>query len=62
MNAKKSLLGSNLGLAILGCYLLFLLALGSWARRARQGESLGDFYLAGRNVGLISLSLTLYAT
>ncbi len=48
-------------LALLG-YLGVLAALGIRARRARRTESLGDFYLAGRNLGPMVLLFTLYAT
>ena len=50
------------GLAFIALYLLSLLALGWWGRRARQSDSLQDFYLAGPGVGFVVLLLTLYAT
>ncbi len=43
-------------------YLGVLGMLGIRARRARRNESLGDFYLAGRNLGPVVLLFTLYAT
>jgi SSS family solute:Na+ symporter/sodium/pantothenate symporter len=43
-------------------YLAFMLSLGYVARRKRRGESLSDFYLAGRNLGGLVLLFTLYAT
>jgi SSS family solute:Na+ symporter/sodium/pantothenate symporter len=50
------------GLAAVLLYLLALLYVGVVARRARQSESLGDFYLAGRGLGAFVLFATLYAT
>ncbi len=43
-------------------YLSSLLLLGWLGRRARQEDSLQDFYLAGRGFGFVILFLTLYAT
>ncbi len=48
--------------AALVAYLGVLAALGFRARRARRTETLGDFYLAGRNLGPVALLFTLYAT
>ena len=50
------------GLAFITLYLLSLLALGWWGRRARTADTLKDFYLAGPGVGFAVLLLTLYAT
>lgn len=50
------------GLAFIALYLLSLLAIGWWGRRARQADTLKDFYLAGPGVGFVVLLLTLYAT
>ncbi|PIQ97872.1 MAG: hypothetical protein COV67_01890 [Nitrospinae bacterium CG11_big_fil_rev_8_21_14_0_20_56_8] len=46
----------------LGVYIVLMLAIGAFAYTRRQEESLGDFYLAGRSMGLVVLLLTLYAT
>ncbi|RMF66267.1 MAG: sodium:solute symporter family protein [Calditrichaeota bacterium] len=43
-------------------YLLFMLLVGYVARRKQRGESLDEFYLAGKNLGTFVLLLTLYAT
>ncbi len=48
--------------AALAAYVCVLAGLGIRARRARRAESLGDFYLAGRNLGPVVLLFTLYAT
>ena len=50
------------GLAFIALYLLSLLAIGWWGRRARQADTLQDFYLAGPGIGFVVLLLTLYAT
>ena len=54
-------LTSGAGLAV-GVYLAAILAVGYAARRRREGESLAEFYLAGRQLGGPVLLLTLYAT
>ena len=54
-------LTSGAGLAV-GVYLAAFLAVGYAARRRREGESLAEFYLAGRQLGGPVLLLTLYAT
>lgn len=46
----------------MGCYLALMVVLGVLARTKTQGESLSDFYLAGRSLGPLVLLLTLYAT
>ena len=45
-----------------GLYLLVLIALGFAIRRRGRQSGLGDFYLAGRDLGVFVLVLTLYAT
>jgi SSS family solute:Na+ symporter len=58
-------LSGSLGLgalAFLGLYLLFMLGVGVLARKARENDSLADFYLAGGKLGSFVLFLTLYAT
>ncbi len=45
-----------------GLYLTAILGVGYAARRRRTGESLADFYLAGRQLTGPVLLLTLYAT
>ena len=49
-------------LAFVGLYLLSLLVLGVWGKKKRLNNSLGDYYLAGRNLGLPVMLLTLFAT
>jgi len=50
------------GVWALGVYLVALLAVGELARRARRDESPADHFLAGRQLGVFVLFLTLYAT
>ena len=57
----------NLSLALgagvaVGLYLVVLVAVGYATRRRGAQTGLGDFYLAGRNLGGFVLLLTLYAT
>lgn len=47
---------------VVALYLLGLIGIGAAAYKSRQEESLGDFYLGGRSMGLVVLFLTLYAT
>lgn len=54
------LLTSNIGFIAL--YLLSLIAIGIYGKTQRQGQSLSDFYLGGRDFGFILLFLTFYAT
>ena len=54
-------LGGGAGLAV-GLYLAAILGVGYAARRRRSGESLAEFYLAGRQLTGPVLLLTLYAT
>ena len=49
-------------LVVVSLYLLSMLGIGWLGRRRRIENSLADFYLAGRSVGLAVLFLTLYAT
>ena len=49
-------------LAAVALYLLSMIGIGWWGRRQRRGDSLADFYLAGRSLGFAVLFLTLYAT
>lgn len=53
---------SNLGVVGLAIYLLLLVAIAIAARRARRDASSGDHFLAGRELGVFVLFLTLYAT
>ena len=50
------------GIVFVGVYLLSLLIIGVAGRLARKEDSLADFYLSGRGMGLFVLFLTLYAT
>lgn len=49
-------------LAFIGVYLLSLLVVGWLGLRAKKDDSMSDFYLGGKGVGLFVLVLTLYAT
>ena len=49
-------------LILVGLYLLSMVGIGWVGRLRRQSDSLADFYLAGRTMGLPVLFLTLYAT
>lgn len=49
-------------ITLTGLYLVALIVAGVLARRARQSESMSDFYLAGRTLGPFVLFATLYAT
>jgi len=53
---------SDSGLIFISIYLLSLIIIGYLGKRASKEQSLNDFYLAGRNMGLFVLFLTLYAT
>ncbi len=50
------------GIVFMGAYLASLLLVGVAGRFARREDSLSDFYLSGRGMGLFVLFLTLYAT
>ena len=49
-------------LVVVGLYLISMLGIGWLGRRSRRDNSLSDFYLASRSVGLGVMFLTLYAT
>ena len=61
MNNETALLGPG-GITFLCIYILSLILIGWLGKRARKEDSLSDFYLAGRGMGLLVLFLTLYAT
>ena len=48
--------------AVVATYLLSLIGIGYVAMRARQENTLADFYLGGRGIGFLVLFLTLFAT
>ncbi|MHC4308221.1 MAG: sodium:solute symporter family protein [Planctomycetota bacterium] len=50
------------GIIFMSAYLVSLLLIGVVGRLARKEDSLSDFYLSGRSMGLFVLFLTLYAT
>jgi len=50
------------GITFMGLYLFSLIGIGLAGRRAREENTLSDFYLAGRGMGVFVLFLTLYAT
>ena len=57
--------GSGFGtgaLVVIGLYLVMMIGVGWIGRLRRQSDSMADFYLAGRSMGLAVLLLTLYAT
>ncbi len=58
---KTALLDTG-GIIFMSLYLLSLLLIGLAGRFARREDSLADFYLSGRGMGLFVLFLTLYAT
>ena len=47
---------------VIGLYVGLLLLIGVRARRAQRSKQQGDFFLAGRGLGLVVLLMTLYAT
>lgn len=59
---QTSALLGPVGLSVVAAYLLTLVGIGLWARRAQREQSLEDFYLGGRNFGVGVLFLTLFAT
>jgi solute:Na+ symporter, SSS family len=61
LNSDEALLGNG-GIAAIAFYLLALLGLGWMGRRAREEQSMADFYLGGRSLGFVVLVMTLYAT
>ena len=58
---NEPLLGTG-GLIFMGLYLFSLIGIGLAGRLARKDNTLSDFYLAGRGMGVFVLLLTLYAT
>nr|MCS5615203.1 sodium:solute symporter family protein [Candidatus Neomarinimicrobiota bacterium] len=50
------------GLIFMSAYLFSLIGIGFAGRLARKENTLADFYLAGRGMGVFVLFLTLYAT
>ena len=52
----------EVGVAALGGYLLVLIAVAEIARRSKQDATPSDHFLAGRDLGVLVLFLTLYAT
>ena len=50
------------GIIFMGFYLFSLIGVGLAGRYARKENSMSDFYLAGRGMGVFVLFLTLYAT
>ncbi len=62
MPAAESLPFGPGALIVVGLYVLSLLAVGALAYARRRENSLNDFFLGGRTLGLGVLLLTLYAT
>ncbi|MFC2084479.1 sodium:solute symporter [Bacteroidota bacterium] len=58
---KEGVLDKN-GILFMAIYLVSLLLVGIWGRIARKENTMSDFYLSGRGMGLFVLFLTLYAT
>ena len=56
------LVSGTLGVFVVSAYLVALLLIGVWAQRATKGQTLGEFFLAGRGLGPWVLFLTLFAT
>ncbi|GAK03652.1 LOW QUALITY PROTEIN: hypothetical protein JCM19037_1991 [Geomicrobium sp. JCM 19037] len=55
--------GGTDALIILSAYAVLMIVIGWLAGRGKKlGKSVGDYYLAGRNLGFITLFFTLYAT
>lgn len=52
----------NTGVIFMVTYFVLLIGIGIAGRIARKENSMADFYLSGRNMGLFVLFLTLYAT
>ena len=61
MKVDSALLGPG-GITFLCFYILTLILIGWLGKKARKENSLSDFYLAGRGMGVLVLFLTLYAT
>ena len=53
---------STSGMIYMGLYLFSLIGIGLAGRFARKENTMADFYLAGRGMGVFVLFLTLYAT
>ena len=49
MNSETALLGPG-GITFLGFYILSLILIGWFGKKARKENSLSDFYLAGRGM------------
>ena len=62
MNNSGNALLSDGGIIFFILYLCSLLLVGLWGRYKRKENTLSDFYLSGRGMGLFVLFLTLYAT
>ena len=60
-DGSQLVFGSGALIAV-GIYLCSMIGIGWIARQKRESDSLADFYLAGRSIGLGVLFLTLYAT
>ena len=52
----------NGALSAIALYLVSMIGVGYYARIKRKGNTMADFYLAGRSLGMVVLFLTLYAT
>ncbi|MFE3456832.1 sodium:solute symporter [Nocardiopsis aegyptia] len=52
------------GVIVLSAYAVMMLAIGFWVSRGRRGvrDDMQSYYLAGRNLGVLVLFFTLYAT
>ncbi|MEE3232685.1 MAG: sodium:solute symporter family protein [Candidatus Latescibacterota bacterium] len=61
MEDGKIVFGNGALLAI-ALYLVSMIGVGYYARIKRKGNTMADFYLAGRSLGMAVLFLTLYAT
>lgn len=59
---EASLILDTTGITVVTVYLVILIIIGFAGRIARKENSLDDFYLGGRNLGILVLLLTLYAT
>ena len=61
MKNNQALLSDG-GIVFLCIYVLSLILIGWFGKKARKRNTLSDFYLAGRGMGVLILFLTLYAT
>ena len=59
---NQSAILDNTGIIFMITYFVLLIGIGIAGRIARKENSMADFYLSGRNMGLLVLFLTLYAT